>query len=1246
MRRVVERLFALTVDDEADAGPASTSGDAGRAQIPDAGERVVSARRGASPSPRPPPPSVERTVAALKAAYADEKYADVRAAVVAALPRVPHPARFVLRCVEALANESHDEKKPTVAGEKKTQTRGTSPAEPLTHLLLEALGATECVAATRRPVFAAIEAGTRLVDPEARAAAAALLARTFRGAEPPPDADETPNAAGDETPNETKKKSLTGGGVSKTRAACLQPRAAAKLAAVAGIDLADLEAHDPHEKRNENENENAHGGGEVEHALVLFCGACLGAAIGAPAGGKKNQDQPKSETATRVSAAVRLVRHFSLAAFATPSALDAIGSCGHGALADGVAACLPTRERERYVRRLAERETKTDATFDRTIGPTGVPAAERAERRMRRLGLPPTFPEQDRAREEARLRRLCAQGRWEVAAALAGEDPGLRAAMAHGSWLRDPLLRRSSPRSSRSRNGNENENAARDVLPLDLPSGAVVFADDARSLRRAVNCLARDAVIGLDTEWRPDSGESAQGGAPRKNKTSLLQLAGRRSAALLDVPSLCLSCAPDVIDEALRAILCAPREWNGALEAGDEGEDAGKRNQPPIVLGFGLAEDLRRAARSWPSSLGRALAAIPRAVCLQALCASSPVCRDAGLARLPGLSAVAAHFLGAPLDKTETCSDWNRRPLSAAQTRYAAQDARVLVRLLPGVLAVATVEHAAAVARDRHAAPAVPSMLAEHLERVADDFFEGEFAALELETRGREGSRNTTSGSKPIYEHLHVGDDVSEPLTPSDTAAALLALLAPLGVDPTPIRLPPETGPTAEDTAAALGPRVPVDAGVKSIGVVIADGNVGVRHCDRGAAPGSRSAAAVAAALGAPLADQPAGGGGDANAEEEKRRTENFPRRTVTPVLLMLRGSDRVDLRAVASRFGVAKRKVRLATPEECVRIFGYPPGSMPPVGLRDCAANAGASSGNAPIPALMDAAVRALGARDVYPGAGAPDLVFRCPADSLAEATRADVLALAEPGRKTNVGQTPRPPSAPAARPEAPTTSAEVADVAKRFVADGALGRLARWLRALGVDAEHVPAGAAGEYGALLRLAREENRVVLTRDRRVTRRREFRDDVGVFVVEPDDPREQLRFVAARFGLTFQRGRLLTRCAKCNGEVERKLTPGEVAAHPRIPAKVKDSAAEDFWACGRCAKVYWIGPKSHKAMDFIREDLMDMLVAKNTPDFIKQNFSFVSKKSAAETSAGAAEREQEALADAAERGDAWPRGER
>ena len=40
VRRVVERLFALTVDDGADERPAATSGDDGQAQIPDAGDHL------------------------------------------------------------------------------------------------------------------------------------------------------------------------------------------------------------------------------------------------------------------------------------------------------------------------------------------------------------------------------------------------------------------------------------------------------------------------------------------------------------------------------------------------------------------------------------------------------------------------------------------------------------------------------------------------------------------------------------------------------------------------------------------------------------------------------------------------------------------------------------------------------------------------------------------------------------------------------------------------------------------------------------------------------------------------------------------------------------------------------------------------------------------------------------------------------------------------------------------------------
>eukprot|EP00441_Pelagodinium_beii_P034841 CAMPEP_0197643014 /NCGR_PEP_ID=MMETSP1338-20131121/16492_1 /TAXON_ID=43686 ORGANISM="Pelagodinium beii, Strain RCC1491" /NCGR_SAMPLE_ID=MMETSP1338 /ASSEMBLY_ACC=CAM_ASM_000754 /LENGTH=692 /DNA_ID=CAMNT_0043216223 /DNA_START=180 /DNA_END=2258 /DNA_ORIENTATION=+ len=47
--------------------------------------------------------------------------------------------------------------------------------------------------------------------------------------------------------------------------------------------------------------------------------------------------------------------------------------------------------------------------------------------------------------------------------------------------------------------------------------------------------------------------------------------------------------------------------------------------------------------------------------------------------RTPGLKAVAGMWLGVNLDKTEQCSDWDRRPLSESQMRYAAADATVLL---------------------------------------------------------------------------------------------------------------------------------------------------------------------------------------------------------------------------------------------------------------------------------------------------------------------------------------------------------------------------------------------------------------------------------------------------------------------------------------------------------------------------------------------------------------------------------------
>ena len=46
-----------------------------------------------------------------------------------------------------------------------------------------------------------------------------------------------------------------------------------------------------------------------------------------------------------------------------------------------------------------------------------------------------------------------------------------------------------------------------------------------------------------------------------------------------------------------------------------------------------------------------------------------------------GLSGMVERLLGKPLDKAMQLSDWDRRPLTDKQIKYAAQDAHILLAL-------------------------------------------------------------------------------------------------------------------------------------------------------------------------------------------------------------------------------------------------------------------------------------------------------------------------------------------------------------------------------------------------------------------------------------------------------------------------------------------------------------------------------------------------------------------------------------
>jgi uncharacterized protein with PIN domain len=144
------------------------------------------------------------------------------------------------------------------------------------------------------------------------------------------------------------------------------------------------------------------------------------------------------------------------------------------------------------------------------------------------------------------------------------------------------------------------------------------------------------------------------------------------------------------------------------------------------------------------------------------------------------------------------------------------------------------------------------------------------------------------------------------------------------------------------------------------------------------------------------------------------------------------------------------------------------------------------------------------------------------------------------------------------------------------RFAADCNVGRLARWLRALGFDATYE-AGIADRD--LVALALAEGRVLLTRDADLMRRRAIAlGSVRAVLLRDDRADEQLRQVIDELGLSPAGvagllGRALSRCLRCNVELVPRT---RTVVRDRLPPRVL-STQERFSQCPRCARVYWPG---------------------------------------------------------------------
>jgi uncharacterized protein with PIN domain len=148
------------------------------------------------------------------------------------------------------------------------------------------------------------------------------------------------------------------------------------------------------------------------------------------------------------------------------------------------------------------------------------------------------------------------------------------------------------------------------------------------------------------------------------------------------------------------------------------------------------------------------------------------------------------------------------------------------------------------------------------------------------------------------------------------------------------------------------------------------------------------------------------------------------------------------------------------------------------------------------------------------------------------------------------------------------------------RFMVDAMLGRLARWLRYLGYDAAYE---AGIRDAALVRRARGEKRIVLTRDRELLER--WRLDRTV-LVRSDQPLSQLRQVVDELKLPVTQP-ATRRCTVCNESL--------IAASPErvegdIPPYVRDHHTE-FARCPTCRRVYWEGTHAARMHDTLSRAL-------------------------------------------------------
>lgn len=159
------------------------------------------------------------------------------------------------------------------------------------------------------------------------------------------------------------------------------------------------------------------------------------------------------------------------------------------------------------------------------------------------------------------------------------------------------------------------------------------------------------------------------------------------------------------------------------------------------------------------------------------------------------------------------------------------------------------------------------------------------------------------------------------------------------------------------------------------------------------------------------------------------------------------------------------------------------------------------------------------------------------------------------------------------------------------RFIADSHLGALARLLRMLGFETVYEKSYDDLE---ICRRAAAEERIVLTRDRDLLKRRAVTHGCYVHALAP---REQLREIVERLQLA-ESIRPFALCLHCNAPLA-SVPKDEVLE--RLPPAVAEQH-DEFRSCGNCGRIYWQGTHWQRMCELLRSVVGDFAAERDNPN--------------------------------------------